>query len=198
ALWFGRESTHYALALNLLRPSLQDLFLASTCKFSLHTVVDLEDQLLSHLKYIHSHDFVHVDIKLHNILVDNLRQTVYIINFGITKKYWNNAMKSHIPFCQGQHLTGTPAFASINNYLGLEPGHCDNLLKSLAYLLISLPWLNSDHERLSSSVILGCKVDTTIADLCSGIPATFAIILVYSHSLSFSEDPDYDHLHSLL
>ncbi|KAG1803105.1 kinase-like domain-containing protein [Suillus subaureus] len=188
ALWFGRESTHYALALDLLGLSLQDLFLASNHKFSLHTVVNLGDQLLLYLKYNHSHDFIHGDIKLHNILVDNSRQTVYIINFGITKKYWNNATKSHIPFCQGQHLTGTPAFASINNHLGLEPGHCEDL-KSLAYMLIyflcgSLPWLSSDHERLSSSMILKCKVDTTIADLCGGIPATFTNILVYSHSHS--------------
>ncbi|KAG1823832.1 kinase-like domain-containing protein, partial [Suillus subaureus] len=154
------------------------------------------------LEYIHSHDFVHGDIKPHNVLVDNSRQTVYIIDFGITKKYWNNATKSHIPFHQGQHLTGTPAFASINNHLGLEPGRHDNL-ESLAYMLVyflcgSLPLLSSDHERLSSSMILKRKVDTTIADLCGGIPATFANILIYSRSLSFSEDPDYDHLHSLL
>lgn len=46
ALWFGRESTHYALALDLLGPSLQDLFLASNRKFSLNTVINLGDQLV--------------------------------------------------------------------------------------------------------------------------------------------------------
>ncbi|KAG1728225.1 casein kinase I isoform delta [Suillus lakei] len=183
ALWFGSESTHYALALDLLGPSLYDLFLACNHKFSLHTVVNLGDQLLSRLEYIHLHDFVHGDIKPHNVLVDHSRQTAYIIDFGIAKN---------------QHLTGTPTFASINNHLGLEPGRRDDL-KSLAYMLIyflcsSLPWLNSDHEKLSSSVILEHKVNTSIADLCGGIPAAFANILVYSCSLSFSEDPDYDHL----
>ncbi|KAG2094421.1 kinase-like domain-containing protein, partial [Suillus discolor] len=125
-----------------------------------------------------------------------------VIDFGIAKKYWNTATKPHIPFCQGRHLTGTPAFASINNHLGLELGRHDDL-ESLAYMLIyflhgSLAWLNSDHEKLSSSLIIECKVDTTIADLCDGIPAAFANIFVYSCSLSFSEDPDYDHLCSLL
>ncbi|KAG2132120.1 kinase-like domain-containing protein [Suillus bovinus] len=194
ALWFGWESTHYALALDLLGTSLHDLFLASNHKFSLHTVVNLGDQLIPWSNLL--------DIKPHNILVDNSRQTVYIIDFGTAKKYWSNAMKSHIPFHQGRHLTGTPTFTSINNHLGLEPGRSDDL-ESLAYMLIyflhgSLPWLNSDHERPPSSVILECKVDTTIADLCGGIPAAFANILVYSCSLSFSEDPDYDHLRSLL
>jgi serine/threonine protein kinase len=142
---------------------------------------------LSHLEYIHSHGFVHGDIKLHNILVDSSKQITYVIDFGIIKKYWNAATKSHIPFCQGQHLTGTPAFASINNHLGLEPG-CHDDLESLAYMLIyflygSLPWLNSDHKKLSSSLILKHKVDTTIADLCNGIPAAFTNILLYSHTL---------------
>ncbi|KAG1827547.1 kinase-like domain-containing protein [Suillus subaureus] len=127
ALWFGRESTYHTLALDLLRPSLYDLFLACNHKFSLPTVVNLGDQLLLHLEYIHSHDIVHGDIKPHNVLVDRSRQTTYIIDFG-------------------RHLTGTPAFASINNHLGLELVCCDDL-KSLAYMLIyflrgSLPWLN--------------------------------------------------------
>ncbi|KAG1838852.1 kinase-like domain-containing protein [Suillus subalutaceus] len=135
ALWFGRESIYHALALDLLGPSLYDLFLACNHKFSLQTIVNLGDQLLSCLMYIHSHNYVHGDVKLQNVLVDSLRQIAYIINFGIAKRYWNTTTKFHIPFHQGQHLTGTPAFASINNHLGLEPGRCDDL-ESLAYMLI--------------------------------------------------------------
>jgi hypothetical protein len=45
--WFGRESIHHALVLDLLGPSLQDIFLARNQKFSLHAVVDLGDQLVS-------------------------------------------------------------------------------------------------------------------------------------------------------
>ncbi|KAG2138729.1 kinase-like domain-containing protein [Suillus bovinus] len=127
-----------------------------------------------------------------------LTKPAFLVDFGIAKRYWNITTETHVPFCQGQHLTGTPAFASINNHLGLELCHCDDL-ESLAYMLIyflhgSLPWLTSDDEELSSSFILEHKVDTTIADLCAGIPAEFTNILVYSHALSFSEDPDYNHL----
>ncbi|KAG2058364.1 hypothetical protein BDR06DRAFT_1004548 [Suillus hirtellus] len=116
--------------------------------------------------------------------------------------YWNAATETHILFCQGQPLTGTPAFTSINNHLGLEPSHCDDL-KSFSHMLIyfllgSLPWLTSNHKKLSTSDILKCKVDTTIADLCDGIPPEFANLLVYLWSLLFSEHPDYDYLHSLL
>ncbi|KAG2089139.1 casein kinase I isoform epsilon [Suillus discolor] len=184
-LWFGRESTYHTLVLDLLGPSLYSLFLTHNQKFSLDIIVNLGDQLLSHLKYIHG------DIKPQNVVVGlgDLRDTAFIIDFGIAKE-----------FCQC--LTGTSAFASINNHLGVEPGHRDNL-ESLTYMLIyflqgSLPWLTSDEEKLSSSLILECKVNTTIEDLCCGIPVKFATIFIYTRSLAFSENLNYNHLHSLL
>ncbi|KAG1848677.1 casein kinase I [Suillus subluteus] len=204
ALWFGRESTYHALVLSLLGPSLHDLFLAHNCKFSLHTVVNLGIQLLSRLEYIHSNNYVHCNIKPQNVLVGlgHLKHTAFIIDFGIAKEYWDTATRVHIPFRQNQHLTGTPAFASINNHLGVDPG-CRDDLELLTYMLIyllrsSLPWLTSDHEKLSSSSILERKVNTTIKVLCDGIPVEFASVLIYTRSLAFSEDPDYEHLHSLL
>ncbi|KAG1886164.1 kinase-like domain-containing protein, partial [Suillus subluteus] len=204
ALWFGRESTYHALILDLLGPSLHSLFLSHSQKFSLETVINLGDQLLSHLKYIHMHNYIHGDIKPQNVVLGlgDLRHTTFIIDFGIVKEFWNMSTSVHIPFCQGQCLTGTPAFASINNHLGVEPG-CRDDLESLTYILIyflqgSLPWLTSDQEKLSSSSILERKVNTTIEDLCHGIPVEFATMLIYTRSLAFSEDPNYNHLHSLL
>ncbi|KAG2067851.1 kinase-like protein, partial [Suillus decipiens] len=204
ALWFGRESAYHALVLDLLGPSLHNLFLSHNQKFSLHTVMNLGDQLLSRLEYNYSHNCIHGDIKLQNVLVGlgHLKHTTFIINFGIAKEYWDTATKVHIPFCQNQHLTGTPAFTLINNHLGVDPGCCDNL-KSLTYMLIyllhgSLPWLTSNHEKLSSCSILKWKVNSTIKVLCNGIPVEFATILIYTCSLAFSEDPDYGHLCSLL
>ncbi|KAG1828794.1 doubletime/casein kinase i epsilon, partial [Suillus variegatus] len=96
---------------------------------------------------------------------------------------------------------GTPRLASINNHLGVKPGHYDDL-ESLTYLVIyflcgSLPWLTSDDdlEKLSSSTISERKACTTIADICLDISVEFVTILIYMHFLAFTEDPDYDHLH---
>ncbi|KAG1789486.1 kinase-like domain-containing protein, partial [Suillus plorans] len=189
ALWFSRESAYHALVLDLLGPSLHDLFLSHNQKFSLHTVVNLGDQLLSCLEYIHSHNCVHGDIKPQNVLVGlgHLKHTTFIIDFGIVKEYWDTATKVHIPFHQNQCLTGTPTFASINNHLlGVDLGRRDDL-ESLTYMLIyllhgSLPWLTSNHEKLSSCSILERKVNTTIEVLCDGIPVEFASILIYTRS----------------
>jgi serine/threonine protein kinase len=159
---------------------------------------------LARLEYIHSHNYIHGDIKPQNVVMglDDSRHTAFIIDFGISKEYCNTSTRTHIPFRHDRHLTGTPAFASINNHLGVEPGRRDDI-ESLAYMLIyflhgSLPWLSNDHEKLSSAAILECKVNTTVEALCHGIPVEFASILVYSRSLAFSQDPDHGYLRSLL
>ncbi|KAG1894250.1 protein kinase [Suillus fuscotomentosus] len=196
AVWFSREATFHALVLNLLGPSLHDLFIMHNRKFSLHTVLNFRDQLLLSLEHIYSHNYVHSDIKPQNVLVGrgDLEQTIFI--------YWNTTTQAHMPFRHGGHLTGTPVFASINNHLGVVPGHRDDL-ESLIYMLIyflhgSLPWFTSDHEKLPTSSILARKVDTTIEDLCLGIPPEVTTMLIYSRNLAFSEDPDYDYLRLLL
>jgi serine/threonine protein kinase len=131
----------------------------------------------------------------------NLRQTAFIIDFGIAKEYWNTTTGTHISFCRGQHLTGTPAFASINSHVGFELGRRDDL-ESLAYMLIyflrgCLPWLTDDHEKLSTSSILERKANTSIECLCRGVPSEIASMVIYSRSLAFSEEPDYHYIHSL-
>ncbi|KAG1840422.1 casein kinase I isoform delta [Suillus tomentosus] len=190
--WFGRESVHHVVVLELLGPSLHQLFLANNRRFSLLNVVNLGVQLLSCLEYVHSHNYVHGNIKPQNILVGlgNSRHTAYIIDFGITKTYWNTKTSDHVPFRHGQ------------SFSGVEPGRRDDL-ESLTYMLIyflpgSLPWLASDDGKLSSSTILERKARTTIAEICHDISVKFANILIYTRSLAFAEDPDYDHLCSLL
>jgi hypothetical protein len=47
--WFGVEKDHTVMALSLLGPSLEEIFISKHRKFSLGTVLIIADQLVSHL-----------------------------------------------------------------------------------------------------------------------------------------------------
>ena len=50
--WFGAERGYQAMAMNLLGPSLEDLFNACNRKFTLKTVLMLADQLVSFVMFV--------------------------------------------------------------------------------------------------------------------------------------------------
>lgn len=55
------------------------------------------------------------------------RSTVYIIDFGLAKKYRDSKNGHHIPFKAGKSLVGTARYASIASHLGYEQGRKDDL-----------------------------------------------------------------------
>ena len=54
-------------------------------------------QLLNRLEYIHSKYIIHRDLKPENIMVDlETKKFIYLIDFGLAKKYRSGKTKKHI------------------------------------------------------------------------------------------------------
>ncbi|KAJ6348275.1 hypothetical protein OIU76_004694 [Salix suchowensis] len=203
--WFGAEGDYNVLVMDLLGPSLEDLFNFCNRKLSLKTVLMLADQMINRVEFVHSKSFLHRDIKPDNFLMGLGRRAnqVYAIDFGLAKKYRDTSTHQHIPYRENKNLTGTARYASMNTHLGIEQSRRDDL-ESLGYALMyflrgSLPWqgLKAGTKKQKYEKISEKKVSTSIEVLCRGYPTEFASYFHYCRSLHFDDKPDYAYLKRL-
>mmetsp|Transcript_41303 Transcript_41303/g.54293 ORF Transcript_41303/g.54293 Transcript_41303/m.54293 type:complete len:169 (-) Transcript_41303:1448-1954(-) len=99
-LWYGIEGDYKAMVMELLGHSLEDLFQYCGRKFTLKTVCMLGEQMISRLEYMQQNNFIHRDMKPDNFLMGNgnKRSLVYLIDFGLSKRYKDAKTGEHIPY----------------------------------------------------------------------------------------------------
>ncbi|XP_022230309.2 casein kinase I [Drosophila obscura] len=202
---YGCEEHYKAMVIELLGPSLEELFSLCKRRFSMKTVLMLADQLLTRLESLHSIGFIHRDIKPDNFLMGVGKQCnkLFLIDFGLSKRYLDAESRLHIPFRKDRNLTGTVRYASINAQKGIEQSRRDDLesmCNCLMYFnLGKLPWqgITATNKKQKYEMILEKKNSTKIEELCKAFPSEFAVVMKYIRGMRFNEDPDYTYMRQL-
>eukprot|EP00826_Nyctotherus_ovalis_P049796 TRINITY_DN6041_c0_g1_i12.p1 TRINITY_DN6041_c0_g1~~TRINITY_DN6041_c0_g1_i12.p1 ORF type:complete len:282 (+),score=71.05 TRINITY_DN6041_c0_g1_i12:616-1461(+) len=148
---------------------------------------------------------MHRDVKPDNFTIGTGKKKwlIYIIDYGLAKRYRDPKTGDHIAYKDNKSLTGTARYASINTHLGIEQSRRDDL-EGVGYVLMyfnrgALPWqgLHAKTKKEKYAKIRDVKVSTSVESLCKGFPEVFAEYLNYCHKLNFDEKPDYFYVKKL-
>ena len=135
--------------------------------------------MLERIKFVHEHYHIHRDIKPDNFVmgIEEDENKVYIIDFGLSKKYKSQSKNLHIPFKTNKNMTGTARYCSINTHLGYEQSRRDDL-ESIGYVLVYflrgvLPWqgikIKSNEDQYAK--ICEKKQSISLKELSEGFPS---------------------------
>ncbi|KAJ8132967.1 hypothetical protein O1611_g655 [Lasiodiplodia mahajangana] len=174
--WFEQEVEYNVLVMELLGPSLEDLFNYCNRRFSLKTILLIADQAIRRIEHIHRR-YIHCDIKPDNFLLGTGRQgnILYTVDFGVAKEFAGE--ERHLNLL-GLPFGGTSRYASINNHKGLR-------LKAA-----------TGDKKLE--LIKQKKISLSGEELCQDfLPTEFAWYINYTRSLDPRDKPDYRYIRNL-
>jgi len=198
---FGFSGDYNILVMQLLGQSLEDIFNKRE-KFSIKTTAMLGYQILNVLQFIHDKHIIHRDIKPDNFVMglNEYNAILYLLDFGLAKKYRSSKTLVQYPYIKKKKLTGTARYASIHALEEMEQSRRDDL-ESAGYVLMyfirgNLPWqglkIKTKDNRYQK--ILDKKKATTSEELCANFPIEFKQYIDYTRNLGYSENPDYEKL----
>ena len=200
----GEIIDSFYMILEFLGPNLMELLkYCENKKFSIITVSLLAIQMLNRIENLHKHNYIHRDIKPENFLIGTNEKSniVYLIDFGLSKRFKNPKTHSHIPYKEGRSLIGTARYVSINTHLGIEQSRRDDL-ESIGYVIIFflkgiLPWQGLKTGKNKINKIMEKKLQIPTEILCYGLPEEIIVYLNYCKSLKFEDRPHYDYVRGL-
>ena len=195
---FGHSKDYNILVEPLLGKSLYTLYLESKKSFTLKDICFIAIQCLERIEHIHSKGYIHGDIKPENFLIGlNDPRIIYIIDFGLSKKFRSDRTGNHIQFCITKKMTGTARYASTNSLRGVQISRRDDL-ESLAYMILyfimkKLPWqgVKATTQQNRYKKIYYIKKKLIEYESFKDLPNEIQNFYKNIKKLNFKEEPNY-------
>jgi len=179
--------------MELLGKSIDKLFSDYKKQFSNKTIFQIGYQMIQRIEYVHSKGYIHRDIKPGNFVIGKgeNEKKIYLIDFGLAKRYIDKNSNEHIPYKEGKGLTGTARYVSLFTHYGIEQSRRDDI-EGIAYNLIylakgKLPWqgIRTKNKKEKHRKIMEAKIQITPEKLCEGLTGEFISLLKYARELYF-------------
>ncbi|KAK7343248.1 hypothetical protein VNO77_11848 [Canavalia gladiata] len=201
----GRQGDYYVMVMDMLGPSLWDVWNSSSQTMSAEMVSCIAVESLSILEKMHSRGYVHGDVKPENFLLGQpataQEKKLFLVDLGLATKWRDTSNGQHVDYDQRPDMfRGTVRYASVHAHLGRTASRRDDL-ESLAYTLIflhkgRLPWQGYQGDS-KSFLVCKKKMGTSPEILCCFCPAPFKQFLEIVVNMKFDEEPNYSKLISL-
>ncbi|MES1904062.1 MAG: hypothetical protein MHPSP_004539, partial [Paramarteilia canceri] len=108
--YYGQVANSFVLIMDLMGPSVEDLFSLMNKRFSIKTILMLSLRMLRALETVHAVNFIHRDIKPDNFVMGGKprnKNRCYLIDFGLSKRCSCSIIVNQTPRYPKRNLTGT-------------------------------------------------------------------------------------------
>ncbi|PQM34859.1 casein kinase 1-like protein HD16 [Prunus yedoensis var. nudiflora] len=194
----GRQADYYIMVMDMLGPSLWDVWNNSSHTMSIEMVACIAIEAISILEKMHSRGYVHGDVKPENFLLGPPgtleEKKLFLVDLGLATR-WRDSTGQHVDYDQRPDVfRGTVRYASVHAHLGRTGSRRDDL-ESLAYTLIfllrgRLPWQGYQGEN-KGFLVCKKKMATSPEALCCFCPQPFRQFVEFVVNLKFDEEPNY-------
>ncbi|XP_030458433.2 casein kinase 1-like protein HD16 [Syzygium oleosum] len=201
----GRQGEYYVMVMDMLGPSLWDVWNTSGQAMSSEMVACIAVESLSILEKMHAKGYVHGDVKPENFLLGQpstqQEKKLFLVDLGLATKWRDGSSGRHVEYDQRPDMfRGTVRYASVHAHLGRTASRRDDL-ESLAYTLIflhrgRLPWQGYQGDN-KSFLVCKKKMATSPEMLCCFCPPPLKQFLEFVVNMKFDEEPNYSKLISL-
>ncbi|KAG5555456.1 hypothetical protein RHGRI_006192 [Rhododendron griersonianum] len=198
----GRQGDFYILVMDMLGPSLWDVWNSLGQSMSPNMVACIAVEAISILEKLHLKGFVHGDVKPENFLLGQPstpdEKKLYLIDLGLASRWKDASSSQHVEYDQRPDIfRGTIRYASVHAHLGRTGSRRDDL-ESLAYTLIflikgRLPWQGYQGDN-KSFLVCKKKMGTSPELMCCFCPPPFKQFLEAVTNMKFDEEPNYSKL----